>query len=246
MREQTEVPLRALVVDVGGTLVDESGWVIHRGRYESLMLARLRDALGEEHHWFTDLIQYHFAQPAAPGWEQTTAAQIAGFLAARGMDASPENVERVRHACAVPLRDVVEVVEGAREAILEIRRMGIRIATCSNTWWRNDADSRQDWDVLGLGDCFDAHITSHDVGRAKPHPAIFERALAAVDVRPQQAAMIGDRPDLDVAGARAVGMRAIWLNPRAAPRADDPTPVARVARWGEVTPLVQAWAKPRK
>jgi HAD superfamily hydrolase (TIGR01509 family) len=236
--------LSALLVDVGGTLVDESGWAIRRARYESLMLARLRNAFGREHDWFTNLIRHLFAQPEPPDWEQRTTQQVAGFLATHGMDASPSNIELVCRACAVPLGQVVNVAEGAREAILEIRRLGVRIAICSNTWWRNDADSRRDWDELGLGQSFDAHVTSHDVGRAKPHPAIFERALAAVEARAEAAAMIGDRLERDVAGARAVGMRAIWLNPGALPRTADPPPDAEVAAWAEVTPIVRAWRRP--
>lgn len=38
-------PLRALLVDVGGTLVDDATW-IERSAYEALMVARLHEAFG--------------------------------------------------------------------------------------------------------------------------------------------------------------------------------------------------------
>ena len=239
------VRLRALLVDVGGTLVDEAGWAIHHDRYEALMLARLRTAFGTDHPWFISLIRYPFPEPEAPDWEQRTTQLVAAFLTAHGMDPSPSNVEGVCRACAVPMGQVLEVVEGARQAILEIQRLGVRMVTCSNTWWRSDADSQRDWDELGLGDCFDAHVTSHDTGHAKPHPAIFKRALAAVGATPQQTAMIGDRLDRDIAGARETGMRTIWLNPGAAPGVADPAPDAAVASWAEVTPIIRAWSAER-
>lgn len=66
-------------------------------------------------------------------------------------------------------------------------------------------------DATGLRSCFRAVVCSDDRGRThrKPHPAAFRAALDAVGVPASQAVMIGDRPDKDVVGASAAGMRAI-------------------------------------
>jgi putative hydrolase of the HAD superfamily len=64
----------------------------------------------------------------------------------------------------------------------------------------------------------DAIVLSSDVGKRKPHPAMFERALAELDAGPDEALFVGDRLDADVLGASRVGMRtvqALWF------RADD-------------------------
>lgn len=236
--------LHALLIDIGGTLVDQAAFTDNRERYEQLVLARLRGAFGMDHEWFTTLIRYPFAEPEAPRWEQRTNKAVAALLQDLGVDAAPEDVERICRACAVPLGEVIELADGAREAIRAIRRLDIRMVTCSNTWWRNDADSRRDWEQLGVGDLFDAHVTSLDTGFAKPHPAIFHRALAAVGVLPSEAAIIGDRLDRDIAGAHAVGMRAIWLRPPAFVGAVDPAPDAEVTSWAEVPPIIQAWREP--
>jgi HAD superfamily hydrolase (TIGR01509 family) len=236
-------PLLALLVDVGGTLVDDSGWTTNRERYESLMLARLREAYGTEHSWFTTLIRHHFPETEGPDWEQRTDEHVAAFLRERGRPASPEEVERVCRACAVPLEQIVDVADGAREALVEIQRLGVRMATCSNTWWRNDADSRDDWEDLGLGDRFDAHVTSRDTHFGKPHPAMFQRALAALKVRPAEAAMLGDRLDRDVAGAQRSGLRAIWFRPPAFVGLVDQAPDAEVISWAEVPPLIRLWRR---
>ena len=45
----------------------------------------------------------------------------------------------------------------------------------------------------------------------KPSKAFFEMALRDMDVRPDQAAMIGDDIITDIAGARKAGMRAILV-----------------------------------
>jgi len=41
----------------------------------------------------------------------------------------------------------------------------------------------------------------------KPHPLLFQIALNRLEVQPQQCLMIGDRPDTDIAGAAALGMK---------------------------------------
>lgn len=235
--------LRALLVDVGGTLVDDRGWTTNRERYESLMLSRLREAYGSEQGWFTMLIRHPFPEPQAPDWEQRTDELVAAFLKEHRGPVSPEEVERICRACAVPLGQVVDVADGAREALVEIRRLGVRMAICSNTWWRSDADSRRDWEELGLGENFDAHVTSYDTRVSKPHPAIFQRALAALNVRPAEAAILGDRLDRDIAGARRIGMRAIWFRPPAFVGIADPAPDAEVTRWAEMPALMRLWRR---
>jgi putative hydrolase of the HAD superfamily len=81
--------------------------------------------------------------------------------------------------------------------------------------------------ALRLEDAFDVVVYSDDLGRAcrKPHPAPFQRALAALGVPAAAAVMIGDRPDKDVAGAAAAGLRAIRVRTgEYADRPDEPAP----------------------
>ena len=54
-------------------------------------------------------------------------------------------------------------------------------------------------------------VVSEDVGVGKPDAVMFEAALAAAGVRPEEAVMVGNDVARDVAGARAAGIRAIWI-----------------------------------
>ena len=45
----------------------------------------------------------------------------------------------------------------------------------------------------------------------KPNPTLFLRACEALSVRPEEAVMIGDNPDTDVAGAAPLGLRCILV-----------------------------------
>ncbi len=63
----------------------------------------------------------------------------------------------------------------------------------------------------GIGALFSVVVDSTRVGYAKPDPLIFQRALDALGVTPADAVFVGDSLPRDMAGARAVGMRHIWL-----------------------------------
>jgi len=61
----------------------------------------------------------------------------------------------------------------------------------------------------GLLPCFRALTFSDETGATKPLSEQFLRTLAILEVQPEKAAHIGDLPETDLAGARAVGMRAV-------------------------------------
>jgi putative hydrolase of the HAD superfamily len=75
-------------------------------------------------------------------------------------------------------------------------------------------------DDAGIGAFFGVLVDSAEVGCAKPDPRIFRRALEALGVDASAATFIGDSLPRDMAGARAVGMRHIWLVGATAPAAD--------------------------
>lgn len=66
---------------------------------------------------------------------------------------------------------------------------------------------------LGLAGLFEVVAVSCEIGYMKPHPRIFEYALEAMSLTPEETAMVGDSLRADVEGARAVGMMAIWRRP---------------------------------
>ena len=65
--------------------------------------------------------------------------------------------------------------------------------------------------ALRLDNAFDTVVVSDTWGRAyrKPHRLPFDLALSALGVDADRAVYIGDRPDKDVAGATAAGMRSV-------------------------------------
>jgi putative hydrolase of the HAD superfamily len=58
---------------------------------------------------------------------------------------------------------------------------------------------------------FSVITASGSVGYRKPSPVIFNEALKAMDTSPKETAFVGDSLYYDVQGAKAVGIKAIWL-----------------------------------
>jgi len=84
---------------------------------------------------------------------------------------------------------------------------------------------------IAIRDRFDAVVVSDAVGWRKPSAAIFHAAFARLGIGPAGALFVGDRPEIDVAGAKGVGMAAAWYNPAGAPYPPGlPEPDFRLAR----------------
>jgi len=58
---------------------------------------------------------------------------------------------------------------------------------------------------------FDVIVASEAVGFAKPDPRMFHLALERAGCEPAQAIMVGDRLDNDIAPAKKLGMKTIWI-----------------------------------
>ena len=67
-------------------------------------------------------------------------------------------------------------------------------------------------DLLGIEPLLDFALISGELGVEKPDPAIFHEALRRAGATPEEAIFVGDSPDHDIAGARAAGIRAVWMN----------------------------------
>ena len=105
--------------------------------------------------------------------------------------------------------DAWEVAPGTRPMLAELKRRGLKLAVISN--W----DQRLPLllERLDLADPFDTFAISAIVGAEKPHPRIFETALAALGVAAERALHVGDSRRDDVEGALGVGMQALLLSP---------------------------------
>lgn len=58
---------------------------------------------------------------------------------------------------------------------------------------------------------FDPRIYCYDQGWMKPDPQPFLAAIESLNIAPEEIVYVGDRVDIDVEGAKAVGMKTIYV-----------------------------------
>ena len=92
-------------------------------------------------------------------------------------------------------------------ALRALAQAGLKIGLISNTQRPLDEFAAH----FALDHLFSAAISSAELGYLKPHPAIFEAALAAVGEPAAAAVMVGDSVRADIEGARQIGMRAVLV-----------------------------------
>jgi HAD superfamily hydrolase (TIGR01549 family) len=98
-----------------------------------------------------------------------------------------------------------ELFDDALPVLDELRAQGLKLGLVSNTG--RDLDEFVAHHRLEV----DAALGSGAFGRTKPHPTIFRAVLERLEVEPSAAAMVGDSPEDDVAGARAAGIDRAFL-----------------------------------
>lgn len=206
------MPLRAVFFDVGDTLVQH--WKLDVNR------ALIRDAL-EQRFGRRDWYDAFLAAEVAPAHShddpeslrQETNRWYAEWFENSRIGIDDLDIDELRTTITVPLDLVGSLVPGTASALRWVKDRGLQVGLITNTLTRGDSEVRRDWERFGLAGLIDHVVSSHSAGWQKPHPEIFRRALDLARVAPGDAVMVGDRMVQDVAGAKRLGMRAIWRRP---------------------------------
>ena len=133
----------------------------------------------------------------------------------------------------------VEAVPGVEEALSALHPR-YRLVLSTNAAASGAALVRAALRRVGVEEHFEGVFTAGELGARKPEPAFFQAALRELGCGPQEAVMVGDDYEVDVVGAKAVGLRAIWYNPTtcSCPLAD-PSHDAEVQTMAELPTAVE-------
>jgi HAD superfamily hydrolase (TIGR01549 family) len=89
-----------------------------------------------------------------------------------------------------------------------LKKRGLILGLISNV-----AQNMEDtYTKLGLQSYLNFKITSAEVGYDKPRPEIFLAALKKAAVKPEEALFVGDQYQIDIVGARGVGIKALLID----------------------------------
>lgn len=159
--------------------------------------------------------------------------ELARWLTQRFPERWPTALDALQDALrSVP--DLVEAADGAVEALARVRaRTRVGVVTNGGPGQRKKAAR------AGFADV-EACVVSCEAGAEKPHPRPFVEALAALNARADHSVFVGDNPTDDIQGARALGMRTVWVSHGRKWPAHLPPPDHVVARVADVDEVL-AW-----
>ena len=177
--------IRAVVFDVGETIVDESrawdGWADWLGIPRLTLAGVLGAAIarGEDH-----LEPFRLLVP-----DRDLRAELARREAAGAPDAITE----------------ADLYPDAIPTLRRLSELGYRVGVVGNQ------PARAEPALRGLGLEIDLLAASASWGVHKPDPRFFERIATELDLPPNEIAYVGDRLDNDVGPAAAAGMVAVFI-----------------------------------
>ncbi len=102
----------------------------------------------------------------------------------------------------------VELYPETRRVLADLRARGYRLGVISN----HHDGLRKVLRHHALERFFETVTYSQEAGTEKPDPAVFTLALDRAGCSPSAAVHVGDSLNMDVAGARQVGMGVVWVN----------------------------------
>jgi HAD superfamily hydrolase (TIGR01549 family) len=145
-------------------------------------------------------------------------------FAAQGVDLADDDVRLFLQAAQDVWSSHYALAASAHALLESLRGRGLKLGLVSNTaspqWLLEPILERQ-----GIADRVDSIVLSSEVGKRKPHPAIFERALRDLEVDSRDALFVGDRVEADILGASRVGMttvQAFWFRADEGPDGVEP------------------------
>ena len=225
---------RAILLDLDDTILDDSSLVhecwrraceSHAGEFAPLDASHVVEAIRRKSKWFWDDPERHRTGRLDLDDARREVVRLAltelGFTDGDLAAGIGDSYARHRESCLEPFPDAVDTLRWLREA-------GRCLALITN-----GAGSAQRHKIMrfGLENLFDAILIEGEMGFGKPDEQVYRRALSVLGVRPDEACMVGDNLEWDVAAPQKLGIGGIWIDVRGAGLpADSPVRPDRIVR----------------
>jgi FMN phosphatase YigB (HAD superfamily) len=199
----------AVSLDVGGVLVVPDHGAL-AAVLDRLEVAYDRSRFGVGHY------EAMAAMDRATSDPEDFTDYLWGFLTA--VEVPDADRDRAHDALVDVLRTPVwcQPVPGSREAVRALAAAGVRLAVTSNSDGTvEDHLARHEWVQVGPGPGVSVEVVTDSgiVGVGKPDARVFQATIDALGLPPDRILHIGDSAFYDVAGAAAVGMQAVHMDP---------------------------------
>ncbi|OHD69852.1 MAG: hypothetical protein A2177_03985 [Spirochaetes bacterium RBG_13_68_11] len=225
---------KAVIFDLWGTLIESDEFSPSRGNARLLELAGSDAPLDALLAYENDIVRDAERREDEGGIEFTRPS-LQRLLNDRFAIRSPLSLaeqEWEYWSSALTIR----LVDGVPGMLDDLARRSIRRAIISNSSFTGEI-IRRTLTNLGVVDRFEFIVSSADYGVRKPHPAIFEAALARLGLEPEGAWFAGDNVAYDLEGGLGAGMFSVLFRP---PEGEPPglEGYACIERWSELATLL--------
>ena len=218
--------LRAVIFDLGGTLMYErASWHNITAQGDEALTKYLINQ-GMELNISTFPVEFrrrlgeYFSQREKDLLETSYTFVLIELLKDKGYTNLPDDVIRKALDNLFTITQTNWALEeDALSTLKKLEKDGYRIGLISNAG--DDQDVHQLLRRFGIAAYFDFILTSAACSYRKPHPRIFELAIANWYFLPSETVMVGDNLDADIRGAKNAGLYAVWINRRAGPSSED-------------------------
>ena len=218
--------LRAVIFDLGGTLMYErASWHDITAQGDEA-LTKYLIAQGMELNLSTFPVEFrrrlgeYFSQREQDLLETSYTFVLIELLKDKGYTNLPDDVVRKALDSLFTITQTNWMLEDdALPTLKKLEKDGYRIGLISNAG--DDQDVHQLLQRFGIASYFDFILTSAACSYRKPHPRIFELAIANWYFLPSETVMVGDNLDADIRGAKSAGLYAVWISRRAGSSSED-------------------------
>lgn len=213
------VAIRAALFDLGGTLMfSRDPWepILERG-YRALSDSLCAQGFELDCGELPKTVRYHldryFARRDEDLLETTYVTVLRELLAEKGYpEADANTIRRALNAFYFHTQSNWLLEEDALLTLRTLEAGGYRLGLVSNAG--DNQDVFELVERFEIEPFFDFILTSAACSYRKPHPRIFELALAHWNIPPQAVAMVGDSLEADIRGARDLGLFTVWITRR--------------------------------
>lgn len=157
--------------------------------------------------------QVHYAHEAYP--EIPIEEVFQELYTNKGIQPSGELVLHTGQMFRVYSTHHIRLYAGARELLSALRKAGKGVYLLSNA---QRIFTEYELRYLKIYDCFDGILISSDHGVKKPDEAFFRILLEKYQIKPDEALMIGNDLDSDIAGAKRIGMDTFYIHSAISPK----------------------------
>ncbi len=214
--------ISAVLFDMDDTLIDWSGFEGDIAALETDGIGNIYRYVIDEGHALTPFLEFQeaFRETAVLAWQEAKKSWsgvsfvniLRRLLTQCGIDISQIDMDAALRAYGWgPISGVTPFAD-TLPVLTVLKEQGYKIGLITNAMqpmWMRDVELR----AYGILDFLDVRLTSGDVGYMKPHPIIYQRALAQLDVPPEKAVFVGDRPANDITGANEAGLISVLISP---------------------------------